>query len=165
MAGIEFIPIEDSHLQDIADILNYYILNSTATFHKEILSADEMREKVFFVNPIYKAFLIKYFGEVVGYCAVSMWKKQEAYRHTAEINIYLKNGFTGRGIGNTAITYLEQYAKEQNIYNLIAGLCRENIASNSLFEKNGYILCAHFKGVGEKFGRVLDTVYFQKRLD
>jgi len=162
--SITFRKVEDADLQALADILNYYVENTTVTFHKEPVTAGDMREKVFFANPWASAFVIEDNGAIVGYCAVSQWKKQEAYRHTAEVNIYLRHDVTGKGIGVTAMNYLEQFAKANDIHVLIAGLCSENEPSRKLFERCGYEHCAYFRNVGHKFGRVLSTIYFQKEL-
>lgn len=159
-----FTPTTEEHLPALAEILNYYILHSIVTFHTETLTPDDMREKVFFALPYYRSFTIMDGNEVTGYCVISPWKKQEAYRHTAEVNIYLQHDLIGKGIGSKALAHAEAFAKENNIHNLIAGLCSENIPSKRLFEKNGYELCAHFKKVGQKFGRTLDTIYLQKQL-
>lgn len=134
------------------------------SFHTEKLSEEDMKEKVFFTNPAFQAFSIWLGDELVGFCAVSPWKKQQAYRHTGEINIYLSAAHTGKGIGGKAIAYLLDYAKANDIQNLIAGLCSENYPSKRLFEKAGFEPCAHFTNVGKKFGRLLDTVYLQKQL-
>jgi phosphinothricin acetyltransferase len=154
----------EQHLPALTNILNHYILNTVVTFHKEPLTDEGMREKVFFAQPHYRSYTILDDEDVIGYCAVSPWKKQEAYRHTAEINIYLRHNIIGQGIGSIALAQAETFAKENEIHNLIAGLCSENIPSKRLFEKNGYSLCAHFKKVGQKFGRTLDTIYLQKQL-
>lgn len=159
-----FTPTTEDHLPALVDILNHYVLHSTVTFHTETLSADDMREKVFFTLPYYRSFTIMNGDEVIGYCVISPWKKQEAYRHTAEVNIYLHHELMGQGIGSNALAHAEAFAKENNIHTLIAGLCSENIPSKRLFEKNGYEICAHFKQVGQKFGRILDTIYMQKHL-
>lgn len=121
-----------------------------------------MREKVFFSNPIYGTFLIKDENEVAGYCSLMLWKKQQAYRHTAEVTIYLKPEFTAKGIGSAAVKYLENMAIQNDIRTLVAGCTAENTASIKMFEKNGFSQCAHFKKMGFKFGRLLDTVYLQK---
>lgn len=160
-----FEEVKEAHLSTLSDILNYYIIHSTVTFHKELLTANDMREKVFFTRPYYRSFLIKEGGTIIGYCALSPWKKQEAYRNTAEINIYLSHLYTGKGIGTKAIQHLENYARANDMHTLIAGLCSENIPSKKLFEKNGYQLCATFREVGHKFGRILDVIYLQKILD
>lgn len=159
-----FKDVQKEHLPLLADILNHYVLHTTVTFHKEPLNAGDMAEKVFFTSPHYKSFCILLDDMIIGYCAVSQWKKQEAYRNTAEINIYLHPEYTGKGIGSIAINHLEKFAKANEICTLIAGLCSENTPSKRLFEKNGYTHCATFLQVGNKFGRVLDTVYLQKLL-
>jgi phosphinothricin acetyltransferase len=91
-------------------------------------------------------------------------KNREAYDETADVTVYLKNGYTGRGIGSLAIKFIEEYAVRQKIHTLVAGICGENTASIRLFEKNGYRRCAHFKEVGMKLGRRLDVVAYQKNL-
>jgi L-amino acid N-acyltransferase YncA len=164
MIPCSFVPVSADHLQRLADILNHYVLNTTYTFHQKPLEAEEMREKVFFTNPIHQGFAILEDDLVIGFCAVSQWKKQESYRHTAEINIYLDHEFPGKGMGSVALSYLEDHARSQDIQNLIAGICIENTPSIRLFEKNGYRQCAHFKNVGLKFGRELDVIYLQKRI-
>ena len=159
-----FEEVTHEHLPRLAEILNHYILHSTVTFHTQPLTVAEMAEKVFFSQPYYRAFTIMYAKDVIGYCAVSQWKKQEAYRHTAEINVYLHHRCIGQGIGTMAIQHLEAFASDNDIHNLIAGLCSENTPSRRLFEKNGYAHCAHFQKIGQKFGRQLDVVYMQKFL-
>lgn len=164
MIDHQFSEVQEAHLPVLAEILNHYILNSTFTFHKDPLAAEEMREKVFFEKPYYTSLLISSGEDVIGYVALSPWKKQEAYRHTAEINIYLHPEHTQKGVGTKAIAKLEEVARNNDISVLIAGICSENTASIALFSKCGFQHCAHFKGVGMKFGRLLDTVYLQKQL-
>lgn len=64
-----FEPIEEKHLEEIAGRLNFYVVNTTVTFHKKLLSADDLREKVYFDKPYYKSFLIRKKGceEIIGY--------------------------------------------------------------------------------------------------
>lgn len=90
--------------------------------------------------------------------------KREAYDGTAEVTIYLKTGFTGKGLGSMALKYVENHAKHQHLHVLVATICGENEESIRLFSKNGYDKCAHYKEVGQKFGQLLDVVAYQKIL-
>jgi phosphinothricin acetyltransferase len=164
MEPISFAEVKRDNLRTLAEIMNHYIEHTTVSFHTELLTEADMYQKVFFEQPAFRSFVIKRDEEIVGYCAVSPWKKQEAYRNTGEINIYLAPAYTAKGIGSIAIRYLMDYARANDINNLIAGLCSENYPSKRLFEKNGFVQCAYFKRVGRKFGRILDTVYLQKEL-
>ena len=47
----------------------------------------------------------------------------------------------------------------------MASIFGENVASIRLFEKLGYKKYAHYREVGEKFGRFLDIVDYQKILE
>ncbi|MGD2035212.1 MAG: N-acetyltransferase, partial [Bacteroidales bacterium] len=55
-------------------------------------------------------------------------------------------------------------AASQNINVLIGIITGTNKPSIALFETCGYEKCAHFRQVGEKFGKVLDVVGYQKIL-
>ncbi len=156
--------IREEHLQSVLEIYNYYVLNTTATFHIRTLTISEMKEIVCFVNPVYKTFIIKNHEEVCGYVILTQHKKREAYDKTAEISIYLKQEFRGQGLGNLAIQHIEDYARTVKMRVLIATVCGENTRSIQLFSKNGYEKCAHYKEVGSKFGRYLDLVAYQKIL-
>src|SRR5689334_2076511 len=127
-----FAPVQEEHLPELAEVLNYYILNTTVSFHMAALTAEDMREKVFFNKPIYQSFLVMEDEQIIGYCAVSPWKKQEAYANTAEINIYLKKDATGKGIGSIAISFLEDFARKNDMHTLIAGVAEENTPSQKL---------------------------------
>jgi len=80
------------------------------------------------------------------------------------VPIYLKPEFCNKGIGKIALEHLEKKAGENGIRNLIGIITGDNEGSIALFEKSGYLKCAHFKNVGEKFNKVLDVVAFQKEI-
>jgi L-amino acid N-acyltransferase YncA len=126
------------------------------------LSVQELKDMILIAHPKYKSFLIDYNEEICGYCYISQYKKREAYDRTAEITIYLKPNFTGKGIGREIIRKLETIARENNICVLIGVIAGDNPGSINLFTKCGYEKCAHFKKVGEKFNKLLDVFAFQK---
>ena len=78
MGTIIFEDVTAASLPKLADILNYYVAHTTVTFHTAKLTLADMHSKVFFEHPRFKSFLIKHGGNIIGYCAVSPWKKQEA---------------------------------------------------------------------------------------
>lgn len=162
MDSIRFEQLREEHLQAVLDIYTHYILNTTATFHTHPLTVDGMRELVLFEKPRYRTFVI-YEGEALcGYVMVAQHKSREAYDTTAEVSIYLKPDYPGRGIGGRALAFIERFAQTQDIHVLVATICGENSRSMHVFEQSGYIKCAHYKEVGRKFGRYLDIVVYQK---
>lgn len=161
---IGFSPVSENDLGTIKEIYDHYILTSTATFHDGKISVGELKEFLFINNPKYPSFLIRENNETIGYCFLTRYKKRQAYDRTAELSIYLRPEYTGRGIGTIAMQYLEDAARKAGIRVLIGTLCAENKESIRLLEKLGYGKCAHLKNIGEKSGRVLDVVMYEKEI-
>lgn len=159
-----FKEISEKDLPVIKTIYDWYILNSTATFHTGPITTDQLREFIYIGHPVYKSYLIYSDGDMAGYCIITNYKKRPAYDRTAEVTIYLKPECCGKGIGALALAYLEDNARNADLKNLIGVISADNEGSIRLFEKSGYFRCAHYKNVGEKFGKVLDVVAYQKEL-
>jgi phosphinothricin acetyltransferase len=161
---IELIDLKETDYPTIKEIFDYYILNSTATFFTEKISIQELKKTVLTDHPKYKSYLVKYQENICGFCYFSQFKKRQAYDRTAEVSVYLKPDFTGKGIGIKTLQKLEKVAINQNIIVLVGTIACDNKKSQRLFERCGFEKCAHFKQVGEKFGKILDVVVYQKML-
>ena len=161
---IKFKQVVEQDLPAIKEIYDWYIENSTATFHTEPIGIEQLKEFLYLDHPWYNSYLIYSDRELAGYCFITNYKKRQAYNRTAEVTIYLKDEYCNKGIGKVALNYLELKAKENGLKNLIGIIGGENTGSIALFEKCGYTKCAHFKNVGEKFNRVLDVMAYQKEI-
>lgn len=157
--------LKDSDFNLVKKIYDYYILNSTATFHTDPITIEELKSTIITGDLKYKSCLIEYEGQTCGFCYLSQYKKRQAYDRTAEVTIYLKPEYSGRGIGSATLKMIENIAKSKEIWVLIGIISGDNQASMKLFEKCGYEKCAHFKKVGKKFDKILDVVAYQKILD
>ncbi len=162
--NIQFEPLNQFHLAAVAGVYNWYVANSTATFHTEPVTPEDMLEFLYINHPRYKSFVIQSDGEFAGYCFLTYHKKRQAYDRTAEVTIYLHPDFRGLGIGRQALEYLEREARSVKLFILIGVISGDNVSSIRAFEKAGYVKCAHFRNVGEKFNTVLDVVAYQKEL-
>ncbi|HWQ61179.1 MAG TPA: GNAT family N-acetyltransferase [Negativicutes bacterium] len=162
MGTYHFYEMNERYLDEVLQIYTHYVLNTTATFHARPLTREDMKALVFFGRERYKTFVICEEEEVCGYVFIAQHKPREAYDGTAEVSVYLKPAFIGKGIGSLAVQYIEEYAKKQGLHVLVATITGENEQSIALFARNGYEKCAHYKEVGQKFGRLLDVVAYQK---
>jgi len=156
--------INESDVEILREIYNYYVQNTTVTFQSNPVDIDYIRKNYPLNSKQYKTFLIIHEGYAVGYCALEPYKKKKAYNRTAEICIYLKPENIDKGIGARAVRYIEKTARENGIKILLAFITAENEPSVRLFKKLGYYQCAHFKKIGEKFNRVLDVLVYQKEI-
>ena len=161
---IAFSAIKEEDFTAIKEIYDWYIAHSTATFHTEPIRISQLQEFIFVNHPVYNSYLVFDGEELAGYCFLTYYKNRQAYDRTAEVTIYLKPEFCGKGIGKIAMIHLEQIARQNGLKNLIGIISGDNDGSIALFEKSGYSKCAHFKNVGEKFDKVLDVVAFQKEI-
>jgi L-amino acid N-acyltransferase YncA len=162
-AVVAFAPLRRADERAVRDIYNYYVVHSTATYHHTPLSLRRIREHFGLSRPATRAFCIREAdGRTLGFCLLRPWSEKEGYRPTGEVTVYCAPDACGRGLGTRALAVLEEEARRAGWHTLIGGVCAENTASCRLFEKCGYVRCAELKEVGFKFGRRLDTVYFQK---
>lgn len=164
MNSVQLEKIKEEHLQDVLQIYNHYVLHSTATFHSRELTPVEMRELVFFETPRYQTYVLLCDGVCCGYVFLCQHKKREAYDASGEISVYLKPGFSGKGLGRLALEHIEQHARQHDFHVLLATICSQNQESIRLFEKAGFQSCAHFREVGRKFDQWLDIRVLQKIL-
>ena len=116
---VQLIDLQESDFEIVKEIYDYYILNTTATFHTEPITVEELKTVLLVGHPKFKSYLIVYEGEICGYCYLSQYKKRQAYDRTAEVSLYLKSQFSGKGIGRVVLSKLEEIAVSNSIVVLI----------------------------------------------
>ena len=162
--SIEFKPITKNNIFAALEIYNWYVMNSTATFNLKEVKEEEFERMISLGHSKYQSFVILSDDEICGFCYIGQFRKKEAYDKSVEVTLYLNQGFTGKGIGKKAITFIENIAQQNDIKNLVAVITEGNLASITLFEKMGYFKVGHLKNIGEKFGKLLDVVSYQKEI-
>ena len=110
-------------------------------------------------------------GEIIGYAYLGEFKERDAYIHSAETSIYVKQKERRSGAGRAMYEAIEKTAKMQNILNLNAciGVPRiedEHLTLDSVkfHEKMGYTLVGKFNFSGYKFGTWYDMIWMEKML-
>lgn len=161
---ISFEPITNHNISEALAIYNWYVNNSTATFHIEAIEADELKKMISIGHPKYQSFVIIEADKIIGFCYLSQFRYKEAYDRSAEVTLYFNPNHTGKGYGKTVLLFLENLAKQHQIVNLIGVITEENNNSIKLFEKCGFFKAAHLKKVGVKFNRALDVTWYQKEI-
>jgi phosphinothricin acetyltransferase len=155
-------PVEPRDFDGIAEIYNYYIQNSIATFEEEAISGEEMGRRVADVTDGGWPWLVAAESDrVVGYCYAKPWNIRAAYRHTVESSVYLDPAATGAGWGSRLYQALFEILGQKTLHVIIGGVALPNQASVALHEKFGFEKVAHFQQVGFKFGQWIDVGYWQ----
>ncbi|MBK5209456.1 MAG: N-acetyltransferase [Flavobacteriaceae bacterium] len=156
---IRTVKFEDA--QEIAEIYNYYILNSCVTFEEIPISIEEMSERIQAAHSKFPWLVYEKDKEIIGYAYASVWKPRSAYKYTIESTIYLKKEATKNGIGS--LLYKELISRLTNLgfHAVIGGISLPNEASIALHEKFGFKKVAQFKEVGYKFNKWIDVGYWE----
>lgn len=162
--SMDIVEMEKRHLPEALKVYQWYVANSTATFQISDATLAEMESLLFFNNTRYRSYAVLEDGVFIGYGIITRYKTREAFDATAEITIYLAHTATGKGYGRAVVAHLEAFARTQGLHVLIALISGENTASCKLFERAGYTKCAQYHEVGNKFGRWIDLVCYEKKL-
>jgi phosphinothricin acetyltransferase len=101
---------------------------------------------------------------VRGYAYASRWKSRSAYRHTAEVTVYLEPAATRRGIGKRLYGALFDELRLGGCHVALGGIALPNDASVALHERVGMRKVGQLLAVGYKFGRWIDIGYWQLML-
>lgn len=156
--------IKSGDIGAVTEIYNYYILNSTATFEEEPVSAADFGKRAERISAKYPFVVAEDGGRIIGYAYVCEFNERSAYRYTADLSIYTDKNSRHIGIGGSLLAEIEKRAAAQGIKSLISLVTGENLASVKFHENHGFKKCGTLNSVGFKFGRKLDVFYYQKEL-
>ncbi|MCB1023388.1 MAG: N-acetyltransferase [Acidobacteria bacterium] len=147
---------------NVAGIYNHYIQNTHHTFETEPLTEGEMLSRIEKVTKAFPFLVAEADGEILGYAYATQFKLRNAYEHSAEVSIYVKNAAKQRGVGSSLYKTLFEELYETHIHAIVAGISLPNDASVKFHEKLGFKKVAHFQEIGYKLGRWIDVGYWEK---
>lgn len=107
-------------------------------------------------------------GEVVGVAAYGWFRdvaKRPGYRFTVENTIHVREDRWGTGVGRQLMAELVAAARRSGKHTMVAAIDGANEASIRFHERLGFVEVARMPELGAKFGRWLDLVLLQLRLD
>jgi phosphinothricin acetyltransferase len=147
--------------EDICKIYNYYVAKSIVTFEERPVGTREIARRIEDITKDFPWFVYEDNGKIVGYAYASHWKARSAYRFAVEATVYVAPDCTGRKIGFKVYKRLIQELRKLSFHTVMGGIALPNDASIVLHEKLGFEKVAHFKEVGQKFGKWIDVGYWE----
>ena len=102
---------------------------------------------------------------VLGYASFGDWRPFDGFRATVEHSIYVHADARGQGLSRQLMQVLMDRARALGKHVMVAGITSENEVSLALHRKLGFTQSAHMREVGQKFGRWLDLIFLELRLD
>lgn len=107
-------------------------------------------------------------GELVGLAAFGPFRdivKRPGYRFTVENTIHVREDRWRSGLGRDLMRALIVEARDRGKHSMIAAVDGANEAAIRFHERLGFVEVARMPELGAKFGRWLDLVLLQLRLD
>jgi len=161
MLEIRSATLED--LEEITKIYNEAILKSVATFDTEIKTIGE--QKKWFKNhgkknPILVLILKR---NIIGFASLSKYSTRCAYSDTAELSLYIKEKYQGKGYGKKLMESIIREGKKVSLHVILSRITEGNEKSVHLHECFDFEYVGKMKEVGFKFGKLLD-VYLMQRI-
>jgi phosphinothricin acetyltransferase len=157
---------ERADLPQILDIYNEVIANTTAVYSETPASLADRenwwRARVALSYPVLVG--VDTTG-VVGFSSFGDFRSFPCYAPTVEHSVHIRADRRGAGLGAQLVRPLFGRAAALDKHTMIAGIDAQNEASIRMHAKLGFDRVALFTEVGKKFGRWLDLVFMQRRID
>jgi L-amino acid N-acyltransferase len=153
----------EQHGEQILDIFNDAILNSTALYEYQPRTMQTI--ETWFATKAAGGFpvigLVDSEGTLLGFASYGAFRPQPAYKYTVEHSVYVHASHRGRGLGRVLLDAIFAEAKADQRHALIGVIDADNKASIRLHESLGFHLVGSLPQVAFKFGRWLDAVMYQ----
>lgn len=153
-------------LAQIQSIYAYHVLHGTGSFETIPPSLEEMtvrfqaNQAAGFVWVVAEAE-----GRVSGFGYYGRFRDREAYAHTVENSVYVREDVIGQGVGKAIVGALVIEATSAGLKQMLSLIGdSENTASIGMHSSMGFQLVGTMRNVGFKFERWLDVVVMQKPL-
>ncbi len=104
-------------------------------------------------------------GQVLGYASFGDWRPFDGFRATVENSVYVAAAARGQGIAPALLHALIARATALGKHVMVAAITAENDVSIRLHARIGFRETGRMGQVGQKFGRWLDLVFMELRLD
>lgn len=140
----------------VAELYNWYVRHSTATFQYAPATVEEMRANIAGVLAG-APFLVAETASVrlAGYACAHPYHAREAYAWSVETTIYCSPDFVGQGVGRRLYAPLLALLREQGYCRAAALLARPNPESEAFHRAMGFRKVGCEPQAGFKFGRWL----------
>ncbi len=157
-----------ARIEDLADIVAIYnesIPGRLATADTTPVSVAE--RKPWFAahqTPGNGLWVMSLAGKTVGWISLSDFYGRPAYGHTKEVSIYLTNMIQHHHLGQTALDFMTQQAKELGVTTVLAFVFKHNTPSVKLFKRNHYATWGDLPEVAQMDGKLYSLLILGKQL-
>ncbi len=137
---------------------------SVATFDLEPRPVDQWQRQLDSPEPGDHLLVAVDDKTVLGYACSAAYRPRPAYHRTRESSVYLAADARGRGLGRRLYDDLLARLAADGVHTVVAVVALPNDASEALHRGCGFRHVGTLTEVGHKFGRWVDTAWYERRL-
>ena len=165
MSTVSLRAAQESDAQAIAEIYNYEVENSTATFDLVPRSLEAQRDWITTRSGAFSAIVaVDSVAGVIGFAALSTYRDRAGYRTTVENSVYVHRNHQQLGVGKLLLAALLDSARDSGFHTVIARIDSQSTGSLALHRSLGFVEVGVEREIGRKFGRWLDSIIMQRML-
>lgn len=158
----EIRPTQERDLAAVAAIYNVEVEHGTGTFDTEPRLPEHFADRLAPGAPGDMFLVAIEAGSVVGFAYSGPFRPRPAYAGTRETSVYLAPGARGRGVGRALYEELLGRLDAAGVHTQMAVIALPNDASEALHQSLGFERVGVLREVGCKFGRYIDTAWWQR---
>lgn len=164
MSTVHFRRATEEDVVSILAIYAPYVTDSAITFEYDVPSEEEFRQRIRIISAEYPYFVCESDGQIIGYAYAHRHMERAAYQWNAEISIYIRQGFTGKGLGKTMCQALIDLLRLQGIRNVFSCVTIPNERSAHLHHSMEFSTEGIFQNAGYKCGKWQTIAWFRKNI-
>ena len=160
--------VED--VKSIQGIYAPYVEKTAITFEYEVPYIDDFQQRIIGTLKEYPYIVATEQERIIGYAYASSFHSRAAYRHSAEVSIYLHEKWNKKGVGKQLYQELENRLIQQNVFILYACITTternddENLTDASIYfhKRMGYTTVGKHNLCGYKFNKWYSVIWMEK---
>jgi L-amino acid N-acyltransferase YncA len=152
-------------LESILYIYNQGIQDRIATLEEDQKDIGYMTEWFNNHKARFAVIVIEQNDEIVGWASLNSYSNRSAYAGVADLSIYIKRDYRGRGVGSLLLKELECFAILNQFHKIVLFTFAFNSLGQGLYRKNGYREVGVFKNQGKLDGVFVDVMIMEKLLN
>jgi L-amino acid N-acyltransferase YncA len=139
-------------------------IEDRATLETEPRTPEERRSWLAARDARHPVVVVESDGVVVGWASLNVFNARDAYRHVADISVYVARVARGKGAGTVLLERLVALGREGSFHKLVLAGFPTNAASVALYRRLGFREVGVYREQGLLDGRWVDVVLMEKIL-
>lgn len=155
----------ENDLKSILCIYNQGIEDRIATLEEDKKDNEYINEWFKNHQDRFAVIIVEKDDEIIGWASLNPYSNRCAYAGVADLSIYIKREYRGKGVGSLLLKKIEQTAIKNNFNKIVLFTFPFNKLGQGLYRKNGFREVGVFKNQGKLDGRYVDVMIMEKVFD